>query len=284
VRAGDVRAGIARLARAAGRRGRRAAKVARQIARGRSGRTPVPVFVGGCHRSGTSMLMESLEVSPHTTVFHESPRSLAFSAFRLRSDAVIARLIAWSPAPWVVFKPVCDAHRLDRYLERFPAARVIWPWRRYQDVANSAVKKWGDHQKQIIRAIARGGEPWLGWRGERLEPDVTQRVAALYHDGMSPEEGAAIQWYLRNHFYFRLGLDRDPRVLLLRYEDLVTSPKEHFERIFAFLGDCPLDGLDLSRIDPRSIGKASFPAIDPAIERLCEEMVGRLEERSRRGP
>jgi hypothetical protein len=230
------------------------------------------------------MLMDTLENSPQTTVFHESPRSLAFREFRLRSDRMIARLIDWSPAPWVVFKPVCDAHRLDHYLERFPSSRVIWPYRRYQDVANSAVRKWGGHQREIIRAIAGGGEAWLGWRGERLAPDVVETIGRLYRDDLSPEEGAALQWYLRNHFYFRLGLDRDPRVLLLRYEDLVTSPKGHFERIFAFLGDCPLAGLDLSAINPRSIGKASFPGVDPSIAALCEEMMERLDERNRRGP
>lgn len=228
------------------------------------------------------MLMRTLERSPHVWVHHESRRSVAFRDFRLRSERTLERLIAWSPAKWVVFKPVCDAHLTDRLLERFPGARVLWPYRRYEDVANSAVRRWGGHHKDIMRAITRGDWEWLGWRGERLSPETVNLILRLYRDDMGFEEAAALQWYLRNHFYFELGLDRDSRVLLLSYERLVTAPKENFERVLSFLGGCPREGLDLGAISPRSLGKSPFPQIDPEIEQLCERMMHRLEHQSPR--
>lgn len=269
--------GRERLAEAFARRRIRWGKFAGQLRRPRPGGEKLPIFVGGCHRSGTSMLMDTIEVSPHTWVYHESPRNLAFRDYRLRSLPWIARLIEWTRARWVVFKPVCDAHRLDHVLARFPAARVIWPYRRCQDVANSAVRKWGSHHREILAAIARRDWAWLGWRGERLEPALVERIANLYCDDMCLEAAAAFQWYLRNHFFFELALDKDPRVLLLRYEDLVAAPQDHFQRVFSFVGNCPRDGLNLSAISTRSVGKAPFPAIDPRIAALCDELTHRLD-------
>ena len=269
-----------RLARAFPRRLARWRKFSGQVLGRSPGTGKHPVFVGGCHRSGTSMLMDTIEVSPHTWVYHESPYNLAFRDYRLRPLAWIDRLTSWTRARWVVFKPICDAHRMDGILERFPTARVIWPYRSYQDVANSAVRKFGDHHREIIAAIARRDWNWLGWRGERLAPEIVGRITDLYRADMSLEAAAALQWYLRNHFYFELALDKDPRVLLLRYEDLVTTPQEHFRRIFSFVGDCPLDGLNLSEISARSVGKSPFPAIDPEIAALCDELTHRLDARN----
>src|ERR1700721_775604 len=66
------------------------------------------VFVGGVQRSGTEMVMDVLERSPDTRVFHEQdPR--AFDRFELRADEVI-RPLARSVAPCVVFNPFCDNH------------------------------------------------------------------------------------------------------------------------------------------------------------------------------
>jgi len=267
----------ARLAEALSRRRTRWTKFAGQLRRPRPEGQKLPVFVGGCHRSGTSMLMDTIEVSPHTWVYHESSYNLAFRDYRLRPLSWIDRLVEWTRARWVVFKPVCDAHLMDHILERFPAARIIWPYRSYQDVANSAVRKWGAHHREIMGAIARQDRAWLGWRGERLDPVVVQCVANLYRDDMSLEAAASLQWYLRNHFFFELALDKDPRVLLLRYEDLVAAPKEHFRRIFSFVGNCPLDGLNLSAISTRSVARAPFPDIDPEIAALCDELTSRLD-------
>jgi len=235
-----------------------------------------PVFVVGCHRSGTSMMVRAITKSPMTRVYDENQYP-ACSNYRLRSGEVIEALIRKSHAPVVVFKPICDAHLTDRLLQRHENSVALWLFRRYQDVVNSAVRKWQGHQKDILRWIRDGEWSQLGWRGERLSPQLIELVSSLYRDDMTNEEAASIQWYLRNTFLFDLGLAIDHRVMLVKYEDLVGNPQENFKRAFDFIG-CPFNPQYVDDVFASSIQKRPSPVIDPRIQDLCEEMIKRLEE------
>ena len=90
-------------------------------------------------------------------------------------------------------------------------------------------------------------------------------------------EGAALFWYLRNQFYFELELHKDPRVLLVNYEEVAENPEERFERIFSFIGS-RFDLDFVSRVFGSSVKKARFPAIAPEIQRLCGELLARFDE------
>jgi len=78
--------------------------------------TAVPVYLVGLQRSGTNMLAKGLEASHEVEVRNENDRR-AFSRFRLRPDAVVQSLIAGSRARYVLFKPLCDAHRVVGLLD-----------------------------------------------------------------------------------------------------------------------------------------------------------------------
>lgn len=236
-----------------------------------------PFFVVGCHRSGTNMVMWTIEHSPEVWVYHEHRLSPAFRRYRLRSTGILEGLIRRSPAPVVVFKPVCDAHLTDRLLERHAGARAIWIYRQYRDVANSAARNFGDHQRDVLRWIVEGDTDWLGWRGERLSPEFVRLVQEVYRPDMPREEASALMWYSRTGLFLELGLDQDERVLLVRYEDLVSGAVEPFRRLFAFLG-IRFDPGFLEHVFPSSIGKDRFPAIDGRVEARCEELQRRMDE------
>lgn len=232
-------------------------------------------FVFGCQRSGTKMLMRVLDRSPHARIFHENHAS-AFRAFQLRSPSTIERLIALNPAPVQVFKPICDSQRADELLDRFPEARALWIYRHPEDVANSAGAKWGAHQAEVVAAVVRGDlAPW-GWRTARLPEAAITEVRRVAPGPISAAEGALLFWYLRNQFFFSLGLDRHPRVRLLRYEDLVTAPEEAFAPVLAHLGIPRTAGLfDLVR--PSSIRRHPPPPAREEIRALCLDLLDRLD-------
>lgn len=236
-----------------------------------------PVFVVGCQRSGTTMLLQTIERCPYTWVYYESTNA-AFLEGRLRSVETIRRVIENSYSRALVFKPLEETHLADQMLAIHPKARIIWVYRRYPDVANSATRRWGDHQKDAIRWIKMGEWDRLTWRGERLPAGLVELVSDLYSDDMSAEDAAALFWYLRNQFYFDLGLDENPRVMLVQYEDLVRDPQGAFGRVFSLL-NCPLEPEHLESVFRSSIGKESFPAIEPRIKSLCEAMQSRFDER-----
>lgn len=233
------------------------------------------VFVVGCQRSGTNMLMRAIDRSPLTWIYNEGTNA-AFADYRLRPTPVIERLVQRSPAPTVVFKPICDAHLTDRLIEQHRDARAVWIYRDYADVCNSMVALWGDHEKEIVRQITERRWGALGWRGERLSASTIQVMDRLYHEGLTSAEGAALVWYMRNRFFFELGLMEDRRVRLARYEDLVASPSRTFSSCFAFL-DCPFDAAFVSDVVSSSVRKQARPHLAPAIEALCGELLARLD-------
>lgn len=221
------------------------------------------------------MLMWTLERSPEVWVYHEHRLSPAFRDYRLRSAPTLERLIRRSPAPVVIFKPVCDAHLTDRLLERHASARAIWIHRRYQDVANSAVRNFGNHQREALGWIVHRDYDRLGWRGERLEHGFVRLVEEVYRPEMPLEEACALFWYCRTSAYLDLGLDRDERVLLVRYEDLVSGAEVSFRRVFDFLG-VRFEPDFLRHLFASSVGKDPFPPIDRRVESACEDLMRRM--------
>ncbi len=236
-----------------------------------------PVFVVGCNRSGTNMICAAIGKSPHGWAYQESEFSLAFNGYYLRSDRVIEWLIRVTPAPIVSFGSILDSQFTDDLLDRFEGAKAIWIYRRYEDVANSCARmEWGYHLKNLVRWVAHGELEKLGARGQRITADTVQRFAEIFREELSTEDCACLYWYMRNRLYFDLNLYRDPRVLLVQYEDTVLHKEMALRRVFDFLG-FPFDPVTMEDIYASSVGKHPRPALDPAVQMLCSELQSQLD-------
>jgi len=237
-----------------------------------------PIFVVGCQRSGTTMLVGTLGRSPEISTYHEGHKRAFDDDYRLKSDDVVKRLIYESRKPIVIFKPINDSQHADHLLKSHAHAKAIWIFRVYQDVINSAVRKWREGQKKIIYGISKGyyKRPAHMAIGERIAPETHDLIKHLCRKDLSSQDGAALIWYLRNLIYFDLDLQNNNRVLLCKYEDLVTGPKEHFRRVFDFVG-CDFSPKYVEEIHARSVRQNDLPTIDPEIKSLCESLRDRLE-------
>ncbi len=258
----------------AARTARRAAKYAAHVGRGRPGEAAL-LFVLGCQRSGTNMFLAVLEASGEAWTYNEdNPR--AFRDFRLLDLDRIAALVDRSRFRCVAFKALCDSQHADRMLERFPAGKVVWPVRDYHAVAASAVRKWGEWQREMIRRLARD-DGWDHWIAERVPPTRRELVREVFARDLSVNSAAALKWWLRNELFFDRGLDRTPdRALLVRYEDLVAEPEARFGEVFAFLGLRFEPGLVRNvAADPRP--DESLPDLDDRVRELCDGLAGRLD-------
>lgn len=240
-------------------------------------RVATPVFVVGCQRSGTTMLIEVLAHVDDVWV-HPEKSPVAYDDYRLRPPAVVDLVTRLTPAAAALYKPVCDSHLTDRLLATHPGSRAVWMVRRWPDVVRSAVRKWGAHQREVIEAIAAGRADTQGWRGERLPPGLVEQLAGVVrdHGPLSDNAGAALFWYVRNSFFFSLGLQHDPAVLLLRYEDLVRAPDEALPRVLAHLG-VPYDPRVAEGIVDTSTGRPSPDDVPPAVAALCDALQARFE-------
>ena len=238
-----------------------------------------PVWVVGCQRSGTTMLLNVLGRSPEVCIYQESNRKAFDEYRRLWADDTVQRLIRESRKRIVAFKPLNDSQHTDRLLKLHLNAKAIWVYRRYQDTVNSAIKKWGAVWEEIMYGISKGYYKKPGRRaiGERMSPQTVALVKKFCSKDLSAEDGAALLWYVRNSIYFDLNFQNNPKVLLCKYEDLVTKPEQHFQRIFDFLG-CDFSHKFIDDVHASSIRKDTSPTLDPEIESLCEGMMDRLNE------
>jgi hypothetical protein len=85
-----------------------------------------------------------------------------------------------------------------------------------------------------------------------------------------------MMWYYRNVLYFEQGLERDPRVLLVRYEALVTRPEQEFPRIFQFL-NIPYSPWISRHVFASSVRRKAPPVIDQPIQTLCQGLSERFD-------
>ncbi|MEE9608294.1 MAG: sulfotransferase [Myxococcota bacterium] len=232
------------------------------------------LWVVGCQRSGTTMLLDVLDESPDSWVYHEHNRR-AFRNWRLRPLPVRERLVRRARARWLVFKPLFDSQNVDQLFAEHPSSKTIWVLRRYRDVVESSVRKWGARLQLAIRRLATE-EDCDHWMADRMSRSRRKLLKDLYHDEMSVHTAAALRWYLRNEIYFDLDLpNRRARALLVRYEDLVENPPRAFASVFAFL-DLDFHESYVAGVAAPARRRQALAEIDPAVEELCEDLAARL--------
>ena len=242
---------------------------------GPRGRAPAAVtFVAGVQRSGTNMLMDVLEQSLLTDVYHERD-TRAFDNYIMRDIDTIAALHHQCRAPHFIIKSLCELQRLPQLRQRFPAARVVWIVRHYDDVVNSMLVSFRNHASQIRRLAE--DKLSVDWRGEGMSDATQQLLRRFAGPELTDASGAALMWYLRNVLFFEQGFAGDPEVLLVSYEDLVSAPAAEFARIFGFIG-LPYRRWHSRKVVASSIGKRQPPGIDPAVRTECEQLLRRFSQ------
>ena len=230
------------------------------------------VFVAGMQRSGTNLLMDVLDASAATQVFHETdPR--AFERYEMRDLTVIKQLAANCPAPVFVVKALCELDRIKLLMGMFTPAKTLWVVCDWRDSVNSAIKSFGNFVPQRHR-LAHGDTS--DWRGRSMSPATRELLAAMYRPDVSEAEGAAIMWFYRNILFFEQQLAADARVRVVFYEDLVQHPMREVAAVYDFLGLQGFNHCVAGRIHARSVKHRSPPDISPAVSALCDELLARF--------
>jgi hypothetical protein len=237
----------------------------------------VPVFLVGVQRSGTNMLARGLERAPEVEVHNENDRK-AFARFRLRSEPVIRAIVEESRHALVLFKPLCDSHRIPELLDELETpspGRAIWAYRAFEGRVRSSVAKFGDANLRALRRISEGTGAGL-WQAGGLSERNLELIRSFDYDRMSPESASALFWFVRNSLYFDLGLDRRSDVVLASYEAMISEPERTMRSLCAFLGLSYRSDL-IAGIEPRHPG-ASDVDVDPVIRARCVGLQASLDD------
>lgn len=231
------------------------------------------VFVVGSQRSGTRLPIQIMDQSPDIATYSEGTAPF-FDGVLLEPLDRVRRLVARSAAPVVALKPICETHRVHELLDSFPGSKAVWIFRHYEDTVASASVKWTSG-RDVLRRLAVRDFKAASWRAGGLSEQRLALATRLYYDDMSLHEANAVMWYLRNALFFDLDAGSRPDVLLVRYEDLVASPQQHFARVFDFIGT-PIPAAAVNAIRSSGRARRPFPDISREVSSLCEELHQRL--------
>ena len=231
------------------------------------------VFVTGVPRSGTNMVLDLLARSAETEVFFEHDRRI-FDRFSHVSDEALLRYAQCSPAPCVVFKSLLDSQRQRHLLDLFEDAVALWLFRSCDDVVRSNVTRWPGVRNRIDEILE---EPVLGgWRGAGMSDATLASLRSVYTPELSDEAANALFWYLRNQLFFDQELDKDARVLLLKYEAMVRDPAYLTGLICNHVG-IPYKPALHGFVHARSVTEDQLSEIPGDIRALCDGMGTRLD-------
>ncbi|MCP4960798.1 MAG: sulfotransferase, partial [Actinomycetia bacterium] len=248
----------------------------------RAGRHREPkslLLIFGSQRSGTTMLSSIFDADPQARLFDEMGSLSSSDPNRLRLNDLddVRSQMQGSLSPLVVAKPLVESHRVVELLEELPNSYAVWMFRSYIDVTSSRLKRWGDDVgDRNLRPIYENDQ--TSWRAVDLEPHVRDMIVSHPFEDLSAADGSALFWYARNTHFFRQHLHEHPRVLMVRYEDLVTDPRTTMGRVYRLVGRPPADGDTYAHVVSSSVGKGSHLEIAADIRAVCDEMTTRLEQ------
>ena len=109
-----------------------------------------------------------------------------------------------------------------------------------------------------------------------MSRETRELLASLDWDRLTPADGAALLWYVRNKPFIELGLDRRADVLPLSYDTIVRLPVETMQVVCRFL-ELPYHPRLVGDIDQRAVGERRPLELEPRIRQLCDELGEQLQ-------
>lgn len=238
------------------------------------------VFVMGCQRSGTSMLMNIFYKDINIKTYKES-ESLFYGSgkrfLRLKETIEVEKKLKGDNVDVIVAKPLLDSQLVVELLNKYKDSRCIWIYRDYKDVAASNLKQFGDNNghKDLAYIVANDKEDW---RAEKVSAESLKVISELYNSSSSNLDSAALFWYVRNRIFFDNNLQHDSRVKLCKYEDLVSRPENVISDLYDFMGMEGFDKNVVSGVHRKSVSKGSSCSLNHEVDSLCKKLMGKLDE------
>ncbi len=225
------------------------------------------------------MLMRIFEKDVDTVVFSEFSKLTnqdQKDGIRLNPLPSVKEDIDKERVPLMILKPLVETQNARKLLDYFANSKALWMYRNYTDVVSSNVKKFGAQQtigdlRDIVDNVTSS------WRAEYIPEDARQLILENFSEDMNPNDAGALFWYVRNHLFFDLELDKHPRVMICRYRDFVTEPLWHMERIYKFLHHRMPNFKISKEVRTTSLGKGSDVVLSPAVEDVCGKLLERLD-------
>ncbi|MCK4871932.1 MAG: sulfotransferase [Phycisphaerales bacterium] len=234
-----------------------------------------PIIIGGCPRSGTTLIRvildthPSIAAGPETAVFRtglRNPKRLASLLDLPEADVASMQKRGESQARFIdeLFAAYCDAAGKARWAEKTPEniQHVNFIFKHFPNA-------------RFIHAIRDGRDTICSLRTHPRHKVVDGKIVPI--ETNNPIDQCIDTWIAQ--VSLGLPLRDDPRCFELRYEDLVLDSEPVLRRLFDFL-DEPWDPrvLAFHEVKGGSRDAAKFPQNPEATQRMSAKSIGRWRE------
>jgi Sulfotransferase family len=194
------------------------------------------VFVGGLHRSGTTLLAELLGSHPELTTISGSPASHDEGQ---HLQDVIPTDVAFGGPGVFAFDPAVHLTEADATTPDSDRARLRAAWRPYTDPSCTTVVEKSPPNLLRFRYLQRVFD------GSSCIAIVRHPIAVAHATEFWADTGISrlLEHWVVAHERFAEDAAHIARLHVLRYEDLVADPNRELARIHRFLGVAPV-GVD----------------------------------------
>ena len=111
-----------------------------------------------------------------------------------------------------------------------------------------------------------------------MSAESAQVISEFYTAASSDIDAAALFWYVRNKIFFDNNLQCDDRVMLCKYEDLVSRPEAVVSKLYGFMGGDEFDSRVVAGVHAKSVSKGSGVSLSSEVNTLCNELMQRMDD------
>ena len=236
------------------------------------------LMILGCQRSGTSLIYWIFERDLNTKIYREKSKLTSHDPekLRLNSYQFIQKEIYKHNANLIIMKPLVESQNAITLLNSIRNSKVLWMYRNYNDVISSNLKAFGvgNGIKDLLPIIKN---QITNWRCENISDETKSIISKYFSETMNPFDAAALFWLVRNRLFFENKLYENEKIMLFKYEDLVSNPEKSMRRIYKFV-DCKFPGNKIIKsVHSKSIGKGTNVKLTSGIKQLCEVLLYKMD-------
>lgn len=236
----------------------------------------LPVFIMGCGRSGTTMMINIFQRDHRTESLEENSPKIAESFMLVRER--IPHAISASKASVLVMKPILNSFDALNLLKTHDNSKIIWMLRDYKDMIASSMKMFGsvvsDYMKDLV--LYNKGDNWLSLG---VPAETREILSAIDSSDFTSYDWMAMVWWSVNRTIILDRLyDRD-RFLLVKYETLVRNPDAVLKAVYGFIG-LEYHYKATKYVHTASIGKGAAIRLHPRVEEICDNLAEALSRLS----
>lgn len=235
-------------------------------------RTPcnntLPVFIMGCGRSGTTMMINIFHRDHRIEALNENDPKVARN-FMLVSEK-IGPAIENCKAPVLVMKPILNSFNASRFLKAHSRAKIIWIIRDYKDMISSSIEKFGStvaaYMKNLV--LFKKGDNWLslGMHSDSLE--VLYKIDST---GFTDYDWMGCVWWSVNRTITLDKLYQSDRFLCLEYEKIVRDSNRILKEVYEYIG-LQCNKRAGKYVHAASVGKGAAIGLHLQVHEMCEKL------------